>query len=89
MRPTEPLPSTAVWVAARKPVGDAWLADSLSAGWAAGTAIAALPFDAWRAHYAGAVRAGLVENSMLASRDFEQVVGALELVTLGPLARRV
>ncbi len=89
MRPTEPLPPTAVWVAAHKTASKAWLSDSLCAGWAAGTAIAAWPFDALRAQYAGAVRAGLVERSMLASRDFEQAVGALELATLGPLARRV
>lgn len=47
------------------------------------------PFDAVRAQYASAVRAGFVRNSMLASRDFEHTLGALERLTLGPLARRV
>ena len=84
-----PLPPTAVWAAAHKPASQAWLVDCLAAAWAAGTALAALPFDTLRAHYAGAVRAGLVQRSMLASRDFEHAVGALERVTLGPLARRV
>ncbi len=48
-----------------------------------------LPFDTTRAQYARAVQSGLVERSMLASRDFEGWLGALEQVTLGPLARRV
>jgi hypothetical protein len=47
------------------------------------------PFDAMRAQHASAVRAGLLPNSMLESRDFEQTVGALERLALGPLARRV
>ena len=38
---------------------------------------------------ASAVKAGLIPNSMLESRDFEHVVVALERATLGPLARRV
>jgi hypothetical protein len=89
MGTTWPLPPTAVWAAAHKPAGQAWLVDCLAAGWAAGTALAAVPFDNLRAHYASAVRAGLVQRSMLASRDFEHAVGALERVALGPLARRV
>ena len=84
-----PLPSTALHLAAQKPVGQTWLGDSLSATWTAGKAIAALPFDALRANHASAAKAGLVANSMLASRDFEHVLGALERVALGPLARRV
>ncbi|MCE9658960.1 MAG: hypothetical protein K8R60_10400 [Burkholderiales bacterium] len=62
---------------------------SLAAAWSAGKGLAALPFDAMRLAYASAVRAGLVENSMLASRDVERALGALERATLGPLARRV
>jgi hypothetical protein len=88
MRSTPLLP-TAVWVAAQTPTGQTWLVDALAAGWTAGKAIAAVPFDTLRANYASAVRAGLVRNSMLASRDFEHVVAALERVALGPLARRV
>jgi hypothetical protein len=70
-------------------LAQAWLTDSVAAVWAAGKRIAALPFDALRASHAIAVKAGLVQNSMLASRDFEHVVSALERATLGPLARRV
>lgn len=55
----------------------------------AGKALAALPFDTLRVARANAVRAGLVENSMLGSRDFERRVGMLERMTLGPMARRV
>ena len=48
-----------------------------------------LPFDIARAQYAQAVQLGLVERSMLASRDFGRTLGAIEQLTLGPLARRV
>ena len=65
------------------------LLDSVGATWNAGKALAALPFDALRFGYAGAVKAGLVKRSILASRDFERALGALERLTLGPLARRV
>ena len=46
----------------------------------------AMPFDTLRAQYASAVTAGLVERSMLAARDFERAVSAMEQLTLGPLA---
>ncbi len=82
------LPATAVWVGAQRPAGQAWLVETLMAAWTASTAIAALPFDTLRANHASAVRAGLVQNSMLASRDFEHVVVALEQMALGPMARR-
>lgn len=48
-----------------------------------------LPFDVARAQYARAVQVGLIERSMLASRDFSRVLGALEQLALGPWARRV
>jgi hypothetical protein len=48
-----------------------------------------MPFDLMRSQYAEAVHAGLLANSMLASRDFEHTVDALEHVALGPLARSV
>ena len=48
-----------------------------------------LPFDVMRSQHAQAVRAGLLANSMLASRDFERAVDALEHITLGPFARHV
>ena len=51
--------------------------------------ILGLPFDMARAQYARAVQVGLVERSMLASRDFSLTVGALEQLTLGPWARHV
>ena len=40
------------------------------------------PFDAMRAQYANAVRAGLIERSILASRDFEVAVAQLERQTV-------
>ncbi len=48
-----------------------------------------LPFDVARAQYARAVQVGLIERSMLASRDFSRTVGALEQLALGPWARHV
>ena len=47
----------------------------------------ALPFDMVRAQYASAARNGLIRPSMLAWRDFERSVSALERLSLGPLAR--
>jgi hypothetical protein len=54
-----------------------------------GLGVLRLPFDAARTQYARAVQAGLVERSILASRDLELALGALEGLALGPLARRV
>lgn len=51
--------------------------------------ILGLPFDLARAQYARAVQAGLIERSMLASRDFARALTAIERLTLGPWARRV
>lgn len=48
----------------------------------------ALPFDVARSLYAKAVQVGLIERSMLANRDFELALGALEGLALGPFARR-
>ena len=49
----------------------------------------AIPFDAVRTQYASAAKAGLIERSMLAQRDFERSLGAAERLMLGPWARRV
>jgi hypothetical protein len=49
--------------------------------------VMALPFDIARDQYAVAVRAGLIERSMLASAQFGQTLNALERLTLGPWAR--
>lgn len=53
------------------------------------TLLLGLPFDLVRHQYAHAVRAGLIERSMLAWATFERTVSALEKLTLGPWARRV
>ncbi|MHB1670000.1 hypothetical protein [Thiomonas sp.] len=55
----------------------------------AAKALLRAPFDAMREQYASAVRAGLIERSLLASARFEHKLGALERTTLGPWARRV
>ena len=46
-----------------------------------------LPFDVVREHYSKAVRAGLVEKSLIASARFERALSALETCVLGPWAR--
>ena len=48
-----------------------------------------LPFDVMRSQHAQAVQVELLANSMLASRDFERALDALEHITLGPFARCV
>jgi hypothetical protein len=65
------------------------VADSASAAAQVGLDILRWPFDAARAQYARGVQLGLFERSILASRDFECALGALERLTLGPLARHV
>jgi hypothetical protein len=55
----------------------------------AATYLLAWPFDAARAQYSAAVRAGILSRSILASRDFERGLGRLERTMLGPFARRV
>ena len=61
--------------------------DDLPAVWQFARTVGQWPFDAARLQRAGAVQAGWLRNSMLDARDFEQLLGALERVTLGPLAR--
>ncbi|MGZ5187049.1 MAG: hypothetical protein ACXWCO_18270 [Caldimonas sp.] len=79
------LPGCAVlWLDGGLPALAPW-----AAAWRACKALAAVPFDVIRHQYSSAVRAGLIRKSLLASSDFERALGALERMTLGPLARRV
>jgi hypothetical protein len=48
-----------------------------------------LPFDTARVLHAAAARSGLIQSSILESRDFERVLVAFEKRTLGPWARHV
>ena len=48
-----------------------------------------LPFDAARQAYASAVRAGLIERSLIGWARFERKLSALESLTLGPWSRHV
>lgn len=54
----------------------------------AGQAYLAMPFDALRFQYAGAVSAGLVPRSILASGRSERSIDLLEKLILGPVARQ-
>ncbi len=47
----------------------------------------AWPFDIAREQYAQSVRWGWIERSLLASARFNQLLNALEKLTLGPFAR--
>jgi hypothetical protein len=51
--------------------------------------LASLPFDLARAQHAAGVLAGAWPRSLLESTRFEQQLGAMERLTLGPLARSV
>ncbi len=51
--------------------------------------LAGLPFDLARAQHAAGVLAGAWPRSLLESTRFEQQLGAMESLALGPLARRV
>lgn len=62
---------------------DVWVATGIAID------VLGLPFDIARAQYARAVQLGLVERSMLASRDFARTLGAVERLALGPWARHV
>jgi hypothetical protein len=53
-----------------------------------GQSLLSLPFDALRFQYASAVQAGLAQRSLLASGRFERAIDAIEVLILGPLARR-
>jgi hypothetical protein len=48
-----------------------------------------MPFDVMRSQHARAVQTGLMANSILESRDFENGLDALEHICLGPFARHV
>ncbi len=49
----------------------------------------AWPFDLLRAQHASVVQAGVWPRSLLESQRFEVALGALERLSLGPLARSV
>ena len=66
--------------------GEPWLqAGQVWQQWA--RRAAAGPFDLLRAQYAGAVRAGVIRPSLLASSRFERGVAQWESLVLGPWAR--
>jgi hypothetical protein len=87
MLPSNPMPQThSLPLALTRTVLPA-ASDAAAAMAQAGVGILRWPFDAARMQYAEGVHAGLFERSMLAARDFEGALGALERLTLGPLAR--
>jgi hypothetical protein len=55
----------------------------------AGSEVMALPFDLARDNYVRAVRAGLIERSMLQSTRFTRTLRVLERLTLGVWARSI
>ena len=59
-----------------------------SAGRLVGRALVS-PFDTARAMPAAAARSGLIQRSILESRDFEHTLTAFERFILGPWARHV
>jgi hypothetical protein len=65
----------------------AWTSAAAAARTLFGSGLA-WPFEALRFQYAGAVRAGLLPNSMRVAHDFDRAIVRLEQMSLGPLARR-
>jgi hypothetical protein len=51
------------------------------------SALLGLPFDLAREMYSRAVRAGIIQNSQIASARFSRALRASEKLTLGPWAR--
>lgn len=51
------------------------------------SALLGLPFDLAREMYSRAVRAGIIQNSQIASARFSRALCASEKLTLGPWAR--
>jgi hypothetical protein len=59
-------------------------------GWWSGLRdLLALPFDLARHQHAAGVRAGAWPRSLLESQRFEQQLGLMESLSLGPLARKL
>lgn len=85
MTPALPFPLPLAPASGMTPLWLDWTSQASDAG----ARFARLPFDAARAQYASAVRAGWVERSMLASREVERTLATLEQLTLGPWARQV
>jgi hypothetical protein len=63
--------------------------EALRALWECVIGVVALPFDVARAQHAAGVHAGALPRSLMESQHFEQQIGAIERLTLGPLARSV
>ena len=87
MLPSNPMPQTQSLPLALTRTVLPVASDAAAAMAQAGVGLLRWPFDAARMQYAEGVHAGLFERSMLAARDFEGALGALERLTLGPLAR--
>lgn len=77
--------STASWAGIRLPTN---LGAQVPPPVSPGQGRLAMPFDALRFQYACAVKAGLVERSLLASSQLERALDTLEKLILGPLARQ-
>ena len=59
-------------------------------GWWSGLRdVVALPFDVARHQHAASVRSGALPRSLLESQRFEQQLGLIERLSLGPLARKL
>jgi hypothetical protein len=77
-----PVPRAASAGPSSAPAGDGPL------GASACQALLAMPFDALRFQYAGAVIGGVAPRSLIASGQWERALDAMEKLVLGPLARQ-
>ena len=67
--------------------GPADMPRALGGWWSSLRDLLALPFDIARHQHAAGVKAGALPHSLLESQRFEQRLGLMESLSLGPLAR--
>lgn len=81
------MPAARCAAPATPPCGPGWVGGAGRAWEHWARQVAAMPFDALRAQYASAVRAGAVQPSLLDAGRFERGVARWECLVLGPWAR--
>ena len=77
------------WLALWQSPGPADMPQALGRWWSSLRELLALPFDIARHQHAAGVQAGALPRSLLESQRFEQQLGLMESLSLGPLARNL
>jgi hypothetical protein len=77
------------WVELWQRPGPVAMPQAMGGWWSVLRELLALPFDIARHQHAASVRVGALPRSLLESQRFEQQLGLLERLSLGPLSRHV